>query len=318
MSLLQTFSLSSSGSKFARLAIVAVAALGLISADAFARAGSGSSSGSRGSRTFSAPPPTATAPKTVQPIQKSMTQPGAAQNAATAATAASQAARPSMMRNLLLGGLIGAGLATLFGAGPLSAVLGFLLQMALIAGVVYLAVMFFRSRSGAPSMATASAGRPGPAQQNAAYRQAAMSGGGSSSPALNITGDDYNSFERVLREVQLAYGRGDVDALGRLATPEMLSYFASEIEENRRKGLRNELGAPTLLQGDLSEAWREQSGEYATVAMRYSLTDVTVDQSNRVVAGSRAEPQEVTEVWTFRRNPGAGSNAWELSAIQQA
>ena len=36
------------------------------------------SSGSRGSRTFSAPPPTATAPKAARPIERTMTQPGAA------------------------------------------------------------------------------------------------------------------------------------------------------------------------------------------------------------------------------------------------
>lgn len=305
------------GSRITRLVIIATAALGLIAADALARPGSSGSMGSRGSRTFSAPPPTATAPKTVQPMQKSMTQPGSSQGAAAAATAsAAQAARPSLMRNLLLGGLIGAGFAMLFGSGPLSAVLGFLLQTALIAGLVYLAVMFFRSRSGAPSMATAGAGS-GAAPQTVNYRQAAASMGGGTGGALNITGDDYNTFERLLGDVQASYGRGDVNSLGRLATPEMLSYFASELEENRRNGVRNELGSPKLLQGDLSEAWSESGGDYATVAMRYSLTDATIDQSGRVVSGSRTVPQEVTEVWTFRRDRGAGSNGWELSAIQQ-
>ncbi len=311
MSLLKTF-----GSKFTRAAVIATALVGLVAADAMARPGG--NAGSRGSRTFSAPPPTATAPKAVQPIQKSISQPGQAQGAATAATAASQAARPSMMRNLLLGGLLGAGLATLFGAGALANVLGFLLQGALIAGLVYLAVMFFRRRSGTPAMATANASPSGNAAQTNNYRQAAAAmGGAAASPALEITGDDYSAFERLLGDIQQSYSRGDMDTLGKLLTPEMLSYYAGEFEENRRKGLRNELGAPKLLQGDLSEAWREQSGEYATVAMRYSLTDAMVDNTGRVVSGSRTEPQEVTEVWTFRRDRGAGSNAWELSAVQQ-
>lgn len=310
MSLLKTF-----GSKFTRVAVIATAVLGLIAADALARPAG--NAGSRGSRTFSAPPPTATAPKAAQPIQKSITQPGQATQGAATAAAATQAARPSLMRNLLLGGLIGAGLATLFGAGALANVLGFLLQAALIAGLVYLAVMFFRRRSGAPAMATASAAPGGNAQQANSYRQAASAMGGAATPALDITGDDYNAFERLLGDIQQAYSRGDMDALGRMLTPEMLSYYAGEFEENRRKGLRNELGAPKLLQGDLSEAWREQSGDYATVAMRYSLTDAMVDDSGRVVSGSRTEPQEVTEVWTFRRDRGAGANAWELSAVQQ-
>lgn len=316
MSLIRPF-----GSKAVRLAVIATAALGLIAADAMARPGG--NVGSRGSKTFSAPPPTATAPKTAQPIQKSITQPGPAQNAATAATAsAAQAARPSLMRGLLLGGLMGAGLAMLFGSGPLSAVLGFLLQTLLIGGLVYLAVMFFRNRSGraSPAYAGATAGAGAAPQnvQNAAYRQAAGPMGGGAGGALNITGDDYGAFERLLGDIQRAYGRGDANVLGGLLTPEMLSYFASELEENRRKGVRNELGEPKLLQGDLSEAWAEQSGEYATVAMRYSLTDATIDQSGRVVAGSRTEPQEVTEIWTFRRDRGTGPNGWELSAIQQA
>lgn len=306
------------GSRITRLVIIATAALGLIAADAMARPGSSGSMGSRGSRTFSAPPPTATAPKTAQPMQKSMTQPGQSQSAATAAAASAQAARPSLMRNLLLGGLMGAGLAMLFGSGPLSAVLGFLLQTALIVGLVYLAIGFFRSRSGAPALATAGGARTGGDPQNATYRQGvAGMGGGSANPALNITGDDYNTFERLLSEIQLAYGRGDTNALGNLLTPEMLSYFAGELDDNRRKGIRNELGQPKLLQGDLSEAWSEPGGDYATVAMRYSLTDATVDQTGRIVSGSRTVPQEVTEIWTFRRDRGKGSTAWELAAIQQ-
>jgi predicted lipid-binding transport protein (Tim44 family) len=256
-------------------------------------------------------------------MDRSMTQPGqiAKQPAAAGATAAAaQAARPSMMRNLLLGGLLGAGLATLFGAGAFANVLGFLLQGLLIAGVIYLAVMFFRNRfgGGSPAMASANAGRSAAPPTNANARQAAAMMGGSA-PALNITGDDYSAFERILAGVQGSYSRGDVDALGNMTTSEMLSYFAGELEDNKRKGVRNELGAPTLLQGDLSEAWREAGSEYASVAMRYSLTDATIDtQSGKVVAGSTSTPDEVTEIWTFRRNPSAGPQGWELSAIQQA
>ena len=69
-----------------------------------------------------------------------------------------------------------------------------------------------------------------------------------------------------------------------------------------------------LLQGDLAEAWREGDSDYATVAMRFSLVDKTLDRaSGRVVDGSD-RPVEVTEVWTFVRPRGSN---WELSAIQQ-
>jgi predicted lipid-binding transport protein (Tim44 family) len=317
---------STSGRSLLSLAIAATAALGLVIADANARPGKGGSFGSRGDRTYTAPPITNTAPKTAAPIDKSMTQPGSiakapAATAGAATAGAAQAARGGLMRNLLLGGLIGAGLATLFGAGMLASVLGFVLQGALIVGLVMLAMALYRRFAGPrPATAAASAGygQSGP-QTNAAYRQAMAPGAGAGGAALTITADDYGAFERKLAEVQAAYGRADIDALGRVVTPELLSYFAGELDENRRNGVRNDLGAPKLLQGDLSEAWREAGGEYATVAMRYSLTDATVDVSTgRVVSGSQTTPDEVTELWTFRRGRGASADAWEVSAIQQA
>src|SRR6202158_6455404 len=45
-------------------------------AAADARVGGGGSSGSRGTRTFSAPPSTSTAPSAAQPFNRTMTQPG--------------------------------------------------------------------------------------------------------------------------------------------------------------------------------------------------------------------------------------------------
>jgi predicted lipid-binding transport protein (Tim44 family) len=81
--------------------------------------------------------------------------------------------------------------------------------------------------------------------------------------------------------------------------------------------VRNEVSGAKLLQGDLSEAWVDPDAEYATVAMRYSLIDATIDRaSGKVVSGDRNAPQEVTEVWTFRRPMGAGADAWKLSEIR--
>jgi predicted lipid-binding transport protein (Tim44 family) len=299
--------------------VAALAGSAMLTADfADARGGKGGSFGSRGSRTQDAPAATRTAPNP-SPVQKSITQPG---RAAGAAAAASQASRGSMMRNLLLGGLIGAGLASLFGlGGGFAAMLGFILQMLLIAGIVMLVIAFFRSRSAArqPAMAEATAGAArGPEPQNA-YRAAAGSGVGASAPELAIVGDDYNAFERLLKEVQLAYANADIDALGQRVTPEVLSQFAHELDDNKKRGLSNDLSEPRLLQGDLAEAWREQSGEYATVAMRYAIIDALVEQrTGRVVQGSTTEEQEVTELWTFWRPAGGNASQWELSAIQQA
>ncbi len=240
-----------------------------------------------------------------------MTQPGSTQTGA--AGAAASASRFGGIGSLLMGGLIGAGLASLFGLGAFANVLGFLLQAALIGGVIWLAFNYFRSRNPQPALAGANRGygRPQAANQPAA--------GGSSSPSgLNIAPDDFNAFERLLGEIQVAFGKGDMTALGERLTPEMLSYFAGELDANARKRVRNEVSQPKLLQGDLAEAWRESNGEYATVAMRYSIVDATVDiQSGQVVDGSKTAAQQVTEIWTFRRPRGGNAQQWQLSAIQQ-
>jgi predicted lipid-binding transport protein (Tim44 family) len=261
-------------------------------------------------RTYTAPPTTNTAPTTAAPIERSITQPGSVQNTTTAPTS-----RFGGLRSLLLGGLIGAGLASLFGMGVFANILGFLLQIALFGGIVWLAINYFRNRN-QPAMAGAStsAGLRG---DNQYYREGAKSYSAGGSP-LTIGPNDYNAFEALLGDIQIAYGDNDRKALSDRSTPEMVTYFAEELDANSRKGVRNEVSQPKLLQGDLAEAWRETGGEYATVAMRYSIIDATVDASSgRIVSGTKASPQEVAEVWTFRRPRNGNARQWKLSAIQQ-
>jgi predicted lipid-binding transport protein (Tim44 family) len=94
----------------------------------------------------------------------------------------------------------------------------------------------------------------------------------------------------------------------------MVSYFTRDLEQNKAENDVNRVSDVKLMQGDLAEAWREGDTDYASVAMRYSLVDKTLERTTgRLVAGSE-QPAEVTEVWTFLRPRGAG---WELSAIQQ-
>jgi predicted lipid-binding transport protein (Tim44 family) len=317
-----------------------VAALGVASALAIvatdyaeARAGSGGSVGSRGSRTYSAPPTTNTAPKQAAPVEKSMTQPGnatSAQGTQNAAGTAAQASRFGGMRSLLIGGLIAAGLASIFGIGALASVLGFLLQFALIAGIAWLIFSFIRSRN-QPAAARAAARGPGaPMARDSMMRETAdrgsavpSVGGGTAAAAgaaaLAIGQDDLNTFEKRLGEIQNAYSDGNIDKLGELTTPEMLSYFAQDLSDNAKQGVRNEISDVKLLKGDIAEAWQEGGSDYATVAMRYALSDAIVDKaSGKVVSGDRTRPTEVTEVWTFRRDGRNARDGWQLSAIQQA
>jgi predicted lipid-binding transport protein (Tim44 family) len=226
--------------------------------------------------------------------------------------------------------LLGAGL--FGGLGSLTSILGLLVQVALIGGLIYLAVRLFRRRR-EPALVGTGAGEPmqrtmqdyapagaGTAAPNSGLGLGAGAGLVATGPRahtqpITIGPDDYAAFERALQDIQTAYGREDVAALWELATPEMAGYFQEELNENARKGVVNKISGVKLLQGDLSEAWREGSTEYATVAMRYALCDWKVDRaSNRVVAGDPSKAEEAVEIWTFRRG---NSGPWKLSAIQQ-
>src|SRR5437762_467203 len=88
------------------MAIAAVlAATVLVVGDVDARAGGSSSAGSRGSRTFTAPPTTKTAPTTATPMERSMTQPG--QIGQTSAATRPTTGGGFFNRPGLVGGLIG-------------------------------------------------------------------------------------------------------------------------------------------------------------------------------------------------------------------
>ena len=309
---------------FAAIALALVLGLGA----SIAEARKGGSFGSRGARTYQSAPATPTAPGQAQTIQRSAT-PMQQQAGPGLNTAAQQRggflSRGGFMPGLM-GGLIGAGLfGMLFGGGFFSGlgsfagILGFILQIVLVVFIVRLALRFFRSRS---NPAYAGAGAPlnrDAMRGNAGGRSYGAAGGSGASMVRDTVGintADYGTFENNLKTIQTAYGREDLAALRQAMTPEMYGYFTEELSANQAQGRLNKLSDIKLLQGDLAEAWREGGGDYATVAMRYSLIDYMVDRATgQVVEGDPSAPTEVVEHWTFVRQRGGN---WILSAIQQA
>jgi predicted lipid-binding transport protein (Tim44 family) len=307
------------------LALALPTALAISSADA--RVGGGSSSGSRGSRTFSAPPSTTTAPGSTSQFNRTFTQPGAGMNSAASAPARGGLfGRGGGFLGGLAAGFLGAGLlGMLFGGGlfgglgGLSSILGLIIQIVLVVFVVRLAMSWWQRRN-APQAAYAGADAgagPGPQTSYRSGLGSGLGGGfgfGANNAPLEIKPDDYEAFERLLGNIQAAWSNEDVAKLHTLATPEMVSYFERDLAENRARNAVNKVTNVKLLQGDLAEAWREGESDYATVAMRFALTDKTVDRNTGALVAGSEQPGEVTEVWTFARRPGS---AWELSAIQQ-
>ena len=320
------------------LALFSVALI-LAAGVAEARGGRGGGFGSRGMRTFEPPAVTRTAPRPAQPIERSMTQPGAQQPGArtpgvgqTAPRSGGFFNRPGFMGGLF-GGLLGAGLiGMLFGSGflgglsGLGSFLGLALQLALVFFLVRWAMRAFARRSqpalaGGPPLNRSgldpnvaplrrvdapAAGRSGTAGRGAGFAP-------SNPDELGITQADLDQFERLLGDIQEAYSKEDATALRRLTTPEMLSYFLEELTDNASRGVVNRVSDVKLVSGDVAESWREGETEYATAAMRFVLTDEVLErESGKLV---ETGPGEATELWTFRRAKGG---QWLLSAIQQA
>lgn len=292
-----------------------IAALSMTVTDV-AEARRGISAGSRGTRTYSAPPPTTTAPAVA---------PAARPGAAATPTAARPQPRSSffgsglaggLMRGLLIGGLVGLLLG--HGLGGLAGFLGLLLQGALLALVVMLALRFFRRPQPVPAGAYGRTAAPGAAGWPGAMGARPAPAAPRRGPVdeIGITAGDLDSFERLLGEIETAFGREDEAALKARTTPEVFEAMAEELRANAARGVRNAVSDVKLLQGDLAEAWREGPQEYATVAIRYESRDVVVDRATgRFLSGDGDRPGQSTELWTFVRERGG---PWRLSAMQPA
>lgn len=293
-----------------------------------AEARRGGSFGSRGSRTYFAPAQTSSSPRYVAPIQRSMT------TRPTTAQAPAYAPQPSqpmpgrrfggfggglvtgLLAGGLIGGLMGHGMGGFGGGMGGGGFLMGLIQLALLGGVIWFVVGLFRRNS---ANGQASAGIQ-TSQFGTGFREpAAPQPYTPASPAMqsiSITDADKAAFERLLNEVQDAFGHEDYGRLRERTTPEVMSYLAEELSQNATRGLRNDVTATRLIDAEISEAWNEGASDYATIAMRYESIDVMRDRNSRVVVeGDPNHPTETTELWTFIRE---GSAPWKLTAIQES
>ena len=298
---------------------VVAATVAFLASSADARIGGGFSAGSRGTRTFSAPPPTATMPSAA-PMQRTVTQPNVAAPRPGFAPSPGGFFGRSGFWGGLAAGFLGAGLfGLLFGHGMMGGLggivsfLGLIFQLGLIALVAVFLWRWFQRRS-QPAYAGSLYRDSSPVSPLRGLGLGGGQGSGSAGAAqrsdqVGIGSADYDAFERLLSEVQTAYSNEDINALRARTTPEMVSYFSEDLAQNASRGVVNRVSDTKLLQGDLAEAWREGNTEYATVAMRFSLNDTMVDRaSGRVVEGG---PQEVVEIVDL-----PARQWWSLAAVR--
>lgn len=311
------------------LALFFCLTLALAPSLAEARAGGGRSSfGSRGARTFehnSAAPITRSMNPAFNPAPQA-TRPYAGGMAATSPAGGSFFQRHPFLTGLT-GGFLGAALFShLGGVGHF---FGGILQLLLIALLIFVAIRLFSGFFGRTGPARGGVGgvsagtgfgrspvTPMPRPVGAAVAPAPRFRG----VDTTVTDNDLEAFQSLHQAVQEAWSNADLPRLRQLMTPEMLGYFSEELTRNTSRGVRNIVSNVRLLAGDITESWQEGDLQYATAYMKWSAIDYlarldrTPGAPDYVAGGDPNRPIESEEVWTFVRRRGGN---WLLSAVQQ-
>jgi predicted lipid-binding transport protein (Tim44 family) len=311
--------------RFVALACLIVLALApvLLVTDAWARAGGGSSGGSRGSRSYSSPARPSQSPAT--PSQPS-SPPSSFQQPQPQRSGWGSGLMGGLA-GFALGGMLGG---MLFGHG-MGGGIG-LMEILLIGGGIFLLFRLMKIRRAAtepaPSYGQGYGGsQPQPQPLPQMYQAQAVDTGpsdldrGVSHIRQMDAGFDPARFtdtaSDVFFRVQAAWMARDMSQASASITPEMADILQKDCDRLRGQGRINRLDNIAVRSVTVTEAWQESGQDYVTVDFLANLLDYTVDErSGQVVEGSRTEPVKFEEFWTFVRP--VGPNTWRLSAIQQA
>jgi len=315
------------------IGVVILAVLAMVVPDeAWARAGGGMSSGSRGSRSFSSPSRTYSAP-----APSPSTRPTPAPAPAPMAQPAPAGGFLRSMAGGIVGGLLGGMLFRSLGfAGGADGADGAggggfgMMDLLLLTGIAYLIYWFVRRKRAA---------QEAPATAYSSQMVADTSGSGAPTATLDAPswqqdrerglghlrqmdpGFDEAAFRELCTDrffqIQAAWMRRDLAKLRPLLTEEMQAVFGKQIEAAKAKRQLNKLENITVRSVELTEAWQEQGQDYLTVRLLANLLDYTVDETTgTIVEGSDAAPVKFEEFWTWVRP--VGRNDWRLSAVNQA
>jgi predicted lipid-binding transport protein (Tim44 family) len=301
--------------------------IGILELDAFARAGGGMSSGSRGSRSFSSPSRSYSAP--------SQTRPSTAPSQPMTPQLPPQ--QPSIWRSLamgvaggFLGSLLFSGLSHGMGYGGFGGSGIGLLDIILIGGLLYILYMLIKRRKEAASTACYSyqtGASPSTGQQTGftnsprdqGYAQGDVQTGIRHIRQMDPSFDEARFPELCMDnffKIQGAWINRDMTVVRNILTEEMFGILQRDGDKLKAEKKINKLDNIAVRSVEITEAWQEEGTDFITVRIVASLLDYTVSESGDLLSGSKTEPVKFEEYWTFARP--VGNNNWQLSAINQA
>ena len=322
--------------------VLAVTAFSMM-ADAFARPMGGKRSMGRQSQAVRQAPPPAPAPSPNMQRQNPNAAPAAAGATAGAAGAAAAAKKPSMMRNILGGALLGLGLGALLShlgiGGALASIISTILMVALFGLVIMFIVRMFRRKDtpanpsaagfggfkpqAAGGVATPEIGsglRNQPAQPAAFQgntggvgldKGSAAAGFGNAAPAAHTPWGVPADFdtETFLRHAKSSFIRMQA-AWDRGDTNDLREFTSPEVFAELKMQIQE--------RGDVADFTDVVNIDAQLLGIEQTATDYLASvQFNAMIRSAKdALPEPFVEVWNMSK-PLSGAGGWVLAGIQQ-
>jgi predicted lipid-binding transport protein (Tim44 family) len=307
--------------------------------EAFARVGGGTSSGSRGSRSYSPPrssPPSQSTQPSQNPSPQTSPQPQAAPPSSPAPLQ-SPPPQSSFLRGLgggIMGGFIGGMLFSSLGFGANRGGIGGggigLFEILIFGALLFGIFWYFKRRrqeaaAKAYAQSTAEPIEPYQTSYGPSVDQA-HAGDGDLEKGLGYVRQmdpsfDGKKFQDLCMDhffkIQGAWINRNLSGVKPLLTDEMFGIIQGDAEKLKAEKKVNKLENIAVRSVDISEVWQESGQDFITVRFYANLLDYVEDESTgQVLSGSKTEPVKFEEYWTFTRP--VGNQPWKLSAIQQA
>ncbi|MBF0145249.1 MAG: Tim44 domain-containing protein [Magnetococcales bacterium] len=314
------------------------------------RMGGGSSFGSRGSKSYSAPQQAAPRSGLSQSSSTpySSTRPGAA--AAGGMFGGMGSGLLGGLGGFMLGGFLGSMLFGGMGSGMGAGGGGFgLLELILIGGLLWFGFRWFkRQRAMAPAGGPSSPGlggfngaagrvsdmmnhsregvghglpqsfKIGASESESGVDEVSQGVGhiASMDPTFN-EGHFLEGARVAFQQLQKSWCDGHIENLRPLLTPAMMERIQADLRARQEANLNDVIENIQFRKAEISEAWQESGEDWITVHFQVVMLEYATDGRGVVVEGDRSTPVNVEEFWTFTRPVGSKNPNWSLAAIQQ-